>query len=181
MGLIETLTGVRVFFLVAALSMGIAGLFLPIIQVGHDCNYFVTELKCMGVTTPVADYSCDLARERFRATLALVIIADISLVFVIVFAILAVVMKKPAINGAGSCFMCIASIFMLTSWAMNVAFFRGTAVYCNGTAPKDIPNASYGSGLILFITSWCLMCVGNCCAVGAARTGEDVDEESLVQ
>lgn len=178
-GVFKAVTVVRIFFLVASLATAVAGLCVPLIHLAPDCDVYVTKTSCGGVTTKVADYTCDLARERFRATLALEIICIVALFAVTLCEVAKLVTFNPAFAICASFLICIASIFQLTVWAMNVAYFRGTATYCGGTAPIDFPESSYGPGLSLFISSWCILCASNCCVAKFPPPNES--ENDLLQ
>ena len=162
---------VRCVFLFIALVLGCVGMALPQIQNKSDSSkYYITHFEnAAGAETKYGDVACGMYNERFTASLALGIIGLILLAATLVLAVVTIIMGSR--NGfifivAGGITNCVASVFLLTCWALTVAFYDGGATYCGAAAPKD-SDFKIGSGLALLISSWCVLAVSGCCAAGS--------------
>lgn len=161
---------IRCVFLLAALVIGCVGMALPQIESKSDSSkYYLTHYEsATGAETKYGDVACGMYKERFTASLALGIIGLIFLAATLVIAIVGTVLvtaRNPFIGVAGGITNCFASVFLLTCWALTVAFYDGGATYCGAPVPKD-NDQKIGAGLALLISSWCILAVSGCCAVG---------------
>eukprot|EP00656_Telonema_subtile_P033327 TRINITY_DN36889_c0_g1_i1.p1 TRINITY_DN36889_c0_g1~~TRINITY_DN36889_c0_g1_i1.p1 ORF type:complete len:150 (+),score=32.56 TRINITY_DN36889_c0_g1_i1:189-638(+) len=143
---------------------------LPQIESKSDnSKYYLTHYEAdSGAETKYGDVSCGLYKERFTASLALGIIGLIFLAATLVIGVVTVITatRNPIILIAGGVTNCVASVFLLTCWALTVAFYDGGATYCGAAVPKD-SDQKIGVGLALLISSWCIMAVSGCCAAGS--------------
>lgn len=161
---------IRSFFLLSALVIGCVGMALPQVESKNsDAKFYLAHYKSGDTTTNYGDFSCGMYKERFTASLALGIVGLIFLAATLVFAVITIIIPSrsaviPIVAG-GVC-NCLASVFLLTCWALTVAWYDGGAKYCGGAVPKD-SDYKIANGLILIITSWCLLAVSGCCAAKA--------------
>ena len=167
------LTGIRCFLLLSALVIGCVGMGLPQVESKTtDAKFYLIHYKSGGTTTKYGDFSCDMYKERFTASLALGIIGLVFLAFTLVSAIVAFFARSTPVIIAGSLCNCFASVFLLTCWALTVAWYDGGATYCGGGVPKD-NNYKIASGLALLISSWTILAASGCCAVATTRSSEE--------
>jgi hypothetical protein len=162
----------RCVFLFIALVLGCVGMALPQIESKNGSGkYYLTRYEDSTGETKYGDVACGMFKERFTASLALGIIGLVCLAITLVLAVVTIIIgsrKGLPLLIAGGITNCLASAFLLTCWALTVAFYDGGATYCDTPAPKD-QDFKIASGLILLITSWCALAVSGCCAAGASE------------
>ena len=165
MSALAVMTIIRCVLLLISLVLGCVGMALPQVEARNaDDKFFLMHRKVGGTTFDYSDFACGMFEERFTASLALGIIGLIFVAFTMVLAIVFLISPNVPVIVGGSCCNCFASVFLLTCWALTVAWYDGGATYCGGGVPKD-NDYKIAPGLALLISSWCVLAVSGCCGV----------------
>ena len=144
----------------ASAVLGIAATAVPLFtftRATGQCSFYTTHMACTdGDTDDISDFPCDLMKERMRATLVLNILADVLLSLAAIGLVVGTLQAQGAVQMTSMGLACLSWILLLTVWAMSVAWFNGSVIYCDVEYPSKLQGFTFGASPILVIIALCM-------------------------